>query len=406
MSEHEDGPQNEHSSGDDHGHGHIELEYHPSLPISMAKLCMWLFLSTEIMFFAAFIGSYIVIRFGVPAGTWPQPHDVHLVEWIGAANTFVLICSSLTVVLALEAAKRDQAGKAKGFLLITLLLGMLFLGVKAYEYKGKFDHGIYPQYPHSLIYERADVNYLTAVRTRLETLQQELGKKQEGLSAEAQAERERRLGRVKQLLGGSVLWTEQMVSKHWAKPDHFKNSLAKPLNHVDAKAAIKDLASLIYKTGLHGHSAAKHSTSEHAAGEHGPNQLGADQHDHGHGALALEKKYLEAQRELIENDRKLNDKIHQDNVDKAKTLDKTLLSLDAKNPKQKEQAKKLRQELQELNKKIVAAQMWQKQLADREAHINLGIDLIKAKHGINDKEKWLKLPMVIPSGNMWASTYF
>src|SRR5215475_9493127 len=86
--------------GDGHGHGHVALSYHPGLPLPNGKLIIWLFLSTEIMFFAALIGTYIVIRFGAP--TWPHPHDVHLSEPIGAFNTFVLICSSVTIVLALE----------------------------------------------------------------------------------------------------------------------------------------------------------------------------------------------------------------------------------------------------------------------------------------------------------------
>src|SRR5437773_9149838 len=116
----------------DHAHAeHLELEYQPALPMPNGKLFMWLFLSTEIMFFAGLIGTYIVLRFGAMA--WPAPHDVHLREPIGAFNTFVLICSSVTVVLALEAARLNHAGKAKGYILLTFLLGSVFLGVKAYE---------------------------------------------------------------------------------------------------------------------------------------------------------------------------------------------------------------------------------------------------------------------------------
>ena len=85
----------------------MKLQYQPALPIGRGKLCLWLFLSTEIMFFAGLIGTYIVLRFGAPPGTWPLPHDVHLQEYVGAFNTFVLICSSVTIVLALEAAKQQ-----------------------------------------------------------------------------------------------------------------------------------------------------------------------------------------------------------------------------------------------------------------------------------------------------------
>jgi cytochrome c oxidase subunit 3 len=147
------------------GHGHVHLQYQPGLPLSRGKLIMWLFLSTEIMFFAALLGSYVVLRFGAPA--WPLPHHVHLSEPIGAFNTFVLICSSVTIVLALEAARANKSELAKIWMLATLLLGTLFLGVKAYEYSAKFSHGIYPWSPRSRVYEKPDLYYGSAVRARL-----------------------------------------------------------------------------------------------------------------------------------------------------------------------------------------------------------------------------------------------
>ncbi len=149
-----------------------KFSYQPALPIPNGKTCLWLFLSTEIMFFAGLIGTYIVLRFGAVA--WPAPHDVHLSEPIGAFNTFVLICSSVTVVLALEAAKLNQASKAKGWLLLTFLLGCVFLGVKLYEYNAKFSHGIYPVRPHGLVYDKADIHYAAAVRKRLNDLKTDL----------------------------------------------------------------------------------------------------------------------------------------------------------------------------------------------------------------------------------------
>src|SRR5687767_7535788 len=129
---HDFSPAHDHGHAEDHGHGHLKLQYQPALPIGRGKLCLWLFLSTEIMFFAGLIGTYIVLRFGVPEGTWPAPHDVHLAEWIGATNTFVLLMSSVTIVLCLEAAKNSQVGLAKAWMVATFLLGCTFLGVKAY----------------------------------------------------------------------------------------------------------------------------------------------------------------------------------------------------------------------------------------------------------------------------------
>src|SRR6476620_7880648 len=138
------------------------FQYQPRLAIPHRQTWLWLFLSAGIMFFAGLIGTYIVLRFGAMA--WPAPHDVHLSEPIGAFNTFVLICSSVTIVLALEAAKLNHTSKAKGYMLLTLILGSVFLGVKAYEYSQKFKHGIYPQKPHGMVYDKADVYYSAAVR--------------------------------------------------------------------------------------------------------------------------------------------------------------------------------------------------------------------------------------------------
>ena len=140
-------------SSDTASHGPIELKYQPGLPISNGKLCIWLFLSTEIMFFSALIGAYIVLRFGAPAGSWPNPHDVHLLEWVGAINTFVLICSSFTIVMSIESAKANNSSKAKTWLFATFILGAVFLGVKAFEYNSKFHHGIHPKMPRSRMYE-------------------------------------------------------------------------------------------------------------------------------------------------------------------------------------------------------------------------------------------------------------
>lgn len=155
----------------EHPH-HVKLEYHPGLPLRNGKLFMWLFLSTEIMFFAGLIGSYIVLRFGSP--TWPRPHDVHLSEPLGALNTFVLICSSVAIVLALESAKKNQTSLAKGWMLLTLALGSVFLGVKAFEYQSKFSHGIYPSSTTRQIFEKADLNYAAAVRARLDEISRSL----------------------------------------------------------------------------------------------------------------------------------------------------------------------------------------------------------------------------------------
>jgi len=112
------------------------------LPIPNGKLGTWLFLGTEIMFFTALIGSYIVLRLGSPH--WPTVEEVHVEIWAGAVNTFILLASSYFVVVAFEALNENRPGRARGFLALTLLFACIFLGIKAFEYHGKWQHGVLP----------------------------------------------------------------------------------------------------------------------------------------------------------------------------------------------------------------------------------------------------------------------
>ena len=113
------------------------------LAIPNSKLCMWLFLGTEIMFFTAFIGTYLVLRLGSP--DWPSDiHDTHINVRAGGINTFVLIFSSYMVVVAHEAMANKDFAKARKKLWITFFCGLLFMGIKAYEYYGKISEDIVP----------------------------------------------------------------------------------------------------------------------------------------------------------------------------------------------------------------------------------------------------------------------
>lgn len=113
------------------------------IPIPNSKLGMWLFLGTEIMFFTAFIGTYIVCFFGSPG--WPtDTHVTHINIAAGGINTFVLILSSYFVVVAHEAMGLRDFVKARKFLVYTFALACVFLGIKGIEYKGKIENNILP----------------------------------------------------------------------------------------------------------------------------------------------------------------------------------------------------------------------------------------------------------------------
>jgi cytochrome c oxidase subunit 3 len=109
---------------------------------------MWLFLGTEIMFFTAFIGTYLVLRLGSTDASgniaWPSTEAVHINVLAGGINTFVLILSSYFVVVAHESIGQRNFPRARMFLWLTFGLAFVFLGIKAFEYYGKFSHDILP----------------------------------------------------------------------------------------------------------------------------------------------------------------------------------------------------------------------------------------------------------------------
>jgi cytochrome c oxidase subunit III len=101
-----------------------------------ASLGMWIFLGTEVMFFGGLFCAYLIYRswyFGDFAAA-----STSIDAALGGTNTAVLICSSLTVVLAIWAAQTSRRGLMLGMLVLTMLFGVAFLGIKGVEYHDKF----------------------------------------------------------------------------------------------------------------------------------------------------------------------------------------------------------------------------------------------------------------------------
>lgn len=111
----------------------------PATGLATTKLGMWLFLASEVMFFTGLIGTYIVVRIGSP--TWPIPGHILDIP-ITAVNTFILICSSVTMALSLAAAQRGSQRALRGFLVSTIALGMVFVGIQAFEWTQLIHEGL------------------------------------------------------------------------------------------------------------------------------------------------------------------------------------------------------------------------------------------------------------------------
>jgi cytochrome c oxidase subunit III len=119
---------------------HPELLHHfaePQQQEDSASLGMWIFLGTEVMFFGGLFCAYLIYRLAY-FGDFAAASQT--LSWkLGATNTAVLICSSLTVVFAVYAAQQGKRTMLIGSLVLTIILGFAFLGIKATEYAEKFE---------------------------------------------------------------------------------------------------------------------------------------------------------------------------------------------------------------------------------------------------------------------------
>jgi cytochrome c oxidase subunit 3 len=121
-----------------------ELRHHfddPAQQLESSTLGMWLFLVTEIMFFGGMFCAYTVYRNTFPEAFASTSRYMNVT--IGAINTAVLICSSLTMALAVRSAQLGQKKALIVLLILTLVLGCVFLGLKSVEYHDKWvDHHV------------------------------------------------------------------------------------------------------------------------------------------------------------------------------------------------------------------------------------------------------------------------
>jgi cytochrome c oxidase subunit 3 len=103
---------------------------------------MYVFLGTEIMLFGGVFAAIFVARLLHPAEVVEASKRMHL--FVGAINTAVLLTSSLAVALAVLSARAAMARRSAAFLVGAALLGLTFLGLKAFEYSEEYREGLLP----------------------------------------------------------------------------------------------------------------------------------------------------------------------------------------------------------------------------------------------------------------------
>ncbi len=112
------------------------VDARPDTGLTNGKLGIWLFLASEVMLFGALFSTYIILRTG--SVEWPHGE---LNIWLGMANTFILIGSSVTMVMAWASLKMNNFGRQRVYLLVTFLLAAVFLVNKYFEYADHFRRG-------------------------------------------------------------------------------------------------------------------------------------------------------------------------------------------------------------------------------------------------------------------------
>jgi cytochrome c oxidase subunit 3 len=154
-------------------HAHAAHGHHPSLQHQFdtleqqkesSTLGMWLFLVTEVMFFGGLFLAYVIYRRAYPEAFLLSSNKLDVL-W-GGINTAVLICSSLTMALAIWAAQVNWRKGIILFLIATIALGGVFLGIKTVEYKDKFTHHHVPGRADFSFEEEHPTEHIRAIAAR------------------------------------------------------------------------------------------------------------------------------------------------------------------------------------------------------------------------------------------------
>jgi cytochrome c oxidase subunit 3 len=132
-----------------------------------ASLGVWIFLVTEIMFFGGLFTAYILYRSKYPEAFIAGSHQLDVM--LGTVNTAVLICSSLTMAMAVRSAQLGRGKAIAGFLVATIVLGSAFLGIKATEYHHKWVEHLIPGPDFHLEIEHLPTHHGKPVTSELPT---------------------------------------------------------------------------------------------------------------------------------------------------------------------------------------------------------------------------------------------
>ena len=361
----------------------FRLKYQPGAPVSNGRLGTWLFLIVEFLFFAILLGSYVMIRFADSTETWPSIVNVQQVRWIGVIKTLLVACSCLTLFLAVRSAGQNSAHRSKLWMAITLALGIGFLGSTAREYYLKYEQGIYPQSSSVLLHDDANLEYLSAVKADCDKQILAIEKSRTAAAGNDQHVEDdaQRLSLLKLIRKGMVQWTQKTVV------------LAESLETHDL--AVASLAHQIYPLNK------EPRIDRYLARERSENELLLTE---------LRSSLSVANQEVVDLQLAIEELTAQVRKESSKQPPpEREPSVPASNAQSVTQESALRKRLERVTQQATDASAQSSEIRNRiiplEARIESLDVCLSADNGMN-REYLLKLPMLIPNGNLWARNYF
>ena len=121
--------------------GYADVDHHyTSTGLDNTKMAMWAFLGSECLFFGSFITTYLLYRSRVLPNSGPLPHEIYDIPYT-SVSSFVLLMSSLTMVLALAAIQKGDHRGHRIWLISTAMLGVVFIGGQIYEFTTFYEEG-------------------------------------------------------------------------------------------------------------------------------------------------------------------------------------------------------------------------------------------------------------------------
>ncbi len=360
---------------------------------------IWLFLLTQFVIYAALAVNHVVLRFRSAGGAWPASGELNTPWLVIASSGLLLGVAALCLWQSTRAGRAGQAAPVRKWILLAAGLCLLSLGSRVIEIRNRVTHGIYPRTPRPMLYDRADIHYLQAVRQELERrygrLEEKLRLRPDQFTDEDRSD----LERVSQLQADMVRWSEL--------------DLALRLDDaLEKQARIETVAYQIHPLKR------LQSRVESFLSDQKQDLVAL------HHRMELLKDYYSAksrlQRELRELERMKSSEAN--DAEASKETQRVMSSLEQLDEQWRSRLEDLSTEDQTALKQALEGSSDWSATTQLAKQLDMQLGRVEGRqrfleetaspaggpgsNGLNRQYPWLRLPMLLPGANRWASSYY